>query len=107
MTLSYASQASFMCNPHEPCRQFGIPVLQHLAVLTFRNLLACNISARSLIIARTASAATTDALDFLILLQLLPWHAADACAVEVGLLGLDAAQAAELSKNERQQLCPP
>ena len=60
-----------------------------------------------LIVARTASAPTADALDFLILLQLLPRHAADARAVEVGLLGLDAAQAAELSKYERQQLYPP
>ena len=51
-----------------------------------------------LIIARTAAAPTADAFNLLILFQLLPRHAADACAVEVGLLGLNAAQAAELSK---------
>jgi hypothetical protein len=53
---------------------------------------------RCLVVARTASAATTNALNFLILLQLPPRHTADACAVEVGLLGLNAAQAAELSR---------
>ena len=51
-----------------------------------------------LIVARTASAPTADALDLLILLQLLPRHAANACAVEVGLLGLDASEAAELDE---------
>ena len=51
-----------------------------------------------LVIARAAPAPTADALDLLILLQLFSGHAADACAVEVGLLGLNAAQAAELSK---------
>jgi hypothetical protein len=79
-----------------PYGPLGIPVLQRLVVVAFRNLLACNLTTRSLITARTASAATADALDFLILFQLLSRHAADACAVEVGLLGLDAAQAAKL-----------
>lgn len=58
---------------------------------------ACE-SARCLIIARAASASTANTLNLLILLQLLPRHAADACAVEVCLLGLNAAQAAELSR---------
>ena len=58
-----------------------------------------------LIAARAASAPTANALNLLVLLQLLSRHAADACAVEVGLLGLDAAQAAKLSEDQRQQLC--
>jgi hypothetical protein len=49
-----------------------------------------------LVIARAAPAPTADALDLLVLLQLFSGHAADACAVEVGLLGLDASQAAQL-----------
>lgn len=48
------------------------------------------------ITARAAPTATTHALDLLILFQLLARHAADARAVEVGLFGLDAAEAAEL-----------
>jgi hypothetical protein len=51
---------------------------------------------RRLIIARAAPASTADALNLLVLLQLFSGHAADACAVEVRLLGLDAAQAAQL-----------
>jgi hypothetical protein len=76
--------------------------MQHLVVVTFRNILACNLSTRSLVTARTASAPTADALDFLILLQLLSGHAADACAVEIGLLGLDAAQATKLLRKEKK-----
>jgi hypothetical protein len=51
-----------------------------------------------LVVARTAPAPTADALNLLVLLQLFSGHAADACAVEVGLLGLDASQAAQLLK---------
>ncbi len=41
----------------------------------------------------TASTATTDALDRLILLELRLGHAADTGGAEVGLLGLDATEA--------------
>lgn len=64
-------------------------------------------STRCLIAARTASAPTADALNFLVLLQLLPRDAADACTIEVGLLGLNAAQAAKLSMSQSQQHYPP
>ena len=80
------------------------PAPEHSDLLGGVALLHAAFSARFLIIARAASAPATDALDFLILLQLLPRHAADARAVEVGFLGLNAAQAAKLSKDERQQL---
>jgi hypothetical protein len=42
------------------------------------------------------SAATADTLDLLIFAEFLFWHTANARAVEVGLLGLNATQAAEL-----------
>lgn len=45
---------------------------------------------------RAPSAPATDALNLLVLLQLLSRHATDARAVEVRLFRLDAAQAAEL-----------
>lgn len=49
-----------------------------------------------LITARASSTATADTLDLLILFQLLPRHTTDACAVEVGLLSLNAPQTAKL-----------
>lgn len=50
----------------------------------------------SSISAGASSAPAADALYRLILLELLLWHSADAGRVEVRLLGLDAAQAAQL-----------
>lgn len=44
-----------------------------------------------LVAARTPSAAAADALNLLVLAELLLWYAADAGAVEVGLFRLDAA----------------
>jgi len=46
--------------------------------------------------ARTPAAPAADALDRLPVLEVHLGHAADARAVEVGLLGLDAAQAAQV-----------
>ena len=44
----------------------------------------------TLVTARAAAASTADAFDLLVLLQLFSGHAADACAVEVRFLGLNA-----------------
>lgn len=44
----------------------------------------------------TPTTPAAHALDLLILLQLLARHSTDACAVEVGLLGLDAAKTTQL-----------
>ena len=49
-----------------------------------------------LIAAGAASAPAAHALDFLILFQLLARHAANACAIEIGLLCLDTPQTAKL-----------
>lgn len=58
----------------------------------------------------TSSAAAADTLHVAIFFQLSPWYSADASAVEVGFLGLNTAQATELSicqytdiKDERGQ----
>lgn len=58
------------------------------------------------ITAATTPASTVDALDGLLLLQLLLGHTADAGRVEVCLLGLDATKAAELSTMLASALCP-
>ena len=61
----------------------------------------CRTSHLSLsIIARTSSASTAYTLDGLVLLERIFRHTADARRVEVGLLGLNAPQAAELFTNE-------
>ena len=49
-----------------------------------------------LVAASTSSASAVDALNDLVLLELLARHATDTGAVEVGLLGLNAAKTAEL-----------
>lgn len=53
-------------------------------------------TATSSITTSTPPTPAAHALDLLVLLQLLPRHAADARAVEVGLFGLDASQTAQL-----------
>jgi hypothetical protein len=55
----------------------------------------------SLVARRTPAAPAADALDRMVFLQLLPRHPADARAVEVGRLGLDALQTAELLSSEQ------
>ena len=60
-------------------------VVEGLRRLGLNRLPQCSVAARA------PSASTANALDLLILLQLRPWHAADAGAVEVGLFGLYAA----------------
>lgn len=54
------------------------------------------LTSRRSVTARAPAASAADALDALVLLQLIVRHPADAGAVEIGLLGLDAAHAAEL-----------
>ena len=49
--------------------------------------------------ASASSTSAVDALNDLILLELLARHAADTSAVEVGLLGLDASETAELEES--------
>ena len=53
----------------------------------------------------TSSASAIDALDNLILLEVLTGHATDASAVEVGLLGLDASETAELEESGQRIKC--
>lgn len=53
-------------------------------------------STAELIAARATTTATAHAFDLLVLLQLRTGNATDACAAKVGLLGLDAAETAEL-----------
>jgi hypothetical protein len=55
-----------------------------------------------LVTASTSAASAVDALDDLVLLELLARHATDACAVEVGLLGLDASETAELEESSQR-----
>lgn len=50
------------------------------------------------ITASASSASTIHALNDLVFLELLSGHTTDASAVEVGLLGLDASEAAELDE---------
>jgi len=52
----------------------------------------------------TSSASTVDTLDDLILLELLARHATDASAVEVGFLGLDASETAELAEQSVSEI---
>lgn len=101
-------EAIFSLRSHEPIQGIWQSCATTPMITLFRVCLldVCK-STRSLITARTASAPTADTLNLLILLQLLPRDTADACAVEVGLLGLNATQAAKLSRNPRQQLHPP
>lgn len=51
----------------------------------------------SLVAGCTSSAAAADTLHVAIFFQLSPWYSADASAVEVGFLGLNAAQTTELN----------
>jgi len=73
---------------HSKCPQKPSPISQAL----LSSARALNRSVR----AAAAPAPAAHALDRLVLLQLRLGHAADARGVEVGLLGLDAAQAAQL-----------
>lgn len=57
------------------------------------------------ITASASSASTIHALNDLVFLELLSGHTTDASAVEVGLLGLDASEAAELLVTLLLPLC--
>ena len=104
LDTSHASEPFSICIFRSPASVTGHLAPQGLFVLfQARSTLANDLVARSLITTRTASASTADAFDFLILLQLLSRYATDARAIEVGLLSLDAAQAAKLSEGKRQQ----